>query len=175
MLIPSTKGNSKTIQIDHLKVVLRCVECRHDNLCSIAYVNYWGFIKLVRRTISVAAPNHNRVPRLGWKTTDFKSSHSVCVYLEKCGAKIETRWNKTTMKCVLKINRLLLRFQSYCVCKSYHQIIKSELKMKSNQTFCLFCFVWWLWLHFSTMIVKMIVKMCFLFQEPEENVNMYYK
>ena len=36
--------------------------------------------------------------------------------------------------------------------------------------FVLPCFVWWLWLHLSTMIVKMIVKICFLVQEPEENV-----
>ena len=76
------------------------------------------------------------------------------------------------MKCVLKISCLLLRF------KSYHQIIKSKLLIKSNSNqikpfvcFVLFCFVWWLWLQLSTMIVQMIVKMCFLVQEPEENVN----
>ena len=58
-----------------------------------------------------------------------------------------------------------------------------KIKFKSNQTFCfvllcfvvfclvLFCFVWWLWLQLSTIIVKMIVQMCFLVQEPEENIN----
>ena len=55
--------------------------------------------------------------------------------------KIKTRQNKTTMKCVLKIS---------CHFKSYHQIIKSKLliKSKSNSNqikpfvfFVLFCFV----------------------------------
>ena len=55
--------------------------------------------------------------------------------------KIKTRQNKTTMKCVLKIS---------CHFKSYHQIIKSKLliKSKSNSNqikpfvfFVLFCYV----------------------------------
>ena len=73
------------------------------------------------------------------------------------------------MKCVLKISCLSLCFKSYRV--SNH-IIKLLSQIKPLAV--LFCFV----LSddydctLSTIIVKMIGKMCFLVQEPEENVNM---
>ena len=64
--------------------------------------------------------------------------------------------------------QIILRF------KSYHQIIKSKFSIKSNKIKPFVCSV----LSddydctLSTIIVKMIDKMCFLVQEPEENVNM---
>ena len=70
--------------------------------------------------------------------------------------KIKTRQNKTTMKCVLKIS---------CHFKSYHQIIKSKLliKSKSNSNqikpfvfFVLFCFVLFRFVLFCLMIMNAV-------------------